>query len=72
MTAEAGACCRVNGRDMPLAPGLTLEGLLHQLGLAGKRVAVECNGQLVVRSQLAETPVCNGDSIEIVRAVGGG
>jgi sulfur carrier protein len=40
--------------------------------LAGKRVAVERNGEIVPKSQHASVAVAAGDRIEIVVAVGGG
>ncbi|HET8584309.1 MAG TPA: sulfur carrier protein ThiS, partial [Casimicrobiaceae bacterium] len=42
------------------------------LGLAGKRIAVEKNGEIVSRSRYADTPVGASDRLEIVAAVGGG
>jgi thiamine biosynthesis protein ThiS len=40
--------------------------------LAGKRFAIERNGEIVPRSQFAVTSVADGDALEIVVAVGGG
>ena len=62
----------VNGESQRLAESLTVAALLESRGLAGKRLAVERNGEIVPRSRHAETPLANGDSIEIVVAVGGG
>ena len=62
----------INGEPRALHPGLSITGLLAELALAGKRVAVECNGEIVPRSRHAETIVANGDQLEIVVAVGGG
>ena len=45
--------------------------LLDTLGYAGKRVAVERNGEIVPKSQHAQTTLADGDQIEIVVAVGG-
>ena len=42
------------------------------LVIAGKRVAVERNGEIVAKSLHAETRLAAGDRIEIVVAVGGG
>jgi thiamine biosynthesis protein ThiS len=39
---------------------------------AGKRVAVERNGEIVPKSKHAATPLAEGDQVEIVVAVGGG
>jgi sulfur carrier protein len=46
--------------------------LVASLGLAGKRLAVERNGEIVPRSRYADTPLAAGDRLEIVGAVGGG
>jgi sulfur carrier protein len=50
----------------------TVIALLGQLGLAGKRVAVELNGEIVPRSRHAAQALAEGDRLEIVVAVGGG
>lgn len=50
----------------------TLAHLVTQLNLEGKRLAVECNGEIVPRSQFAQTQLTDGDKLEIVGAVGGG
>lgn len=50
----------------------TLAELVSTLGLAGKRIAIEMNGEIVPRSRYATTPVARGDRLEIVGAVGGG
>ena len=46
--------------------------LIDRLGLAGKRIAVERNGEIVPRSQFAARSIADGDKLEIVVAVGGG
>ncbi len=51
---------------------LTVAALLASLGYAGKRVAVERNGEIVPRSQHESTWLNSGDTLEIVVAVGGG
>lgn len=61
----------VNGRTLPIA-GLTVEELLLQLGMLGKRLAVECNQEIVPRSAYGEHRLVQGDRLEIVIAVGGG
>ena len=62
----------VNGEPQRLAEPLTVAALLEARGLAGKRVAVERNGEIVPKSRHAETALASGDRIEIVVAVGGG
>jgi sulfur carrier protein len=62
----------VNGQPQALAPGLSVLGLLEARGLAGKRLAVERNGDIVPKARHAEVRLAEGDRIEIVVAVGGG
>ncbi|MDR1888529.1 MAG: sulfur carrier protein ThiS [Zoogloeaceae bacterium] len=49
-----------------------LAALVECLGYAGKRIAIEKNGEIVPRGQYAATPLTAGDTLEIVVAVGGG
>ena len=63
---------RINGESRPFPDPLTVAALLEQLGYAGKRIAIERNGEIVPKSQYAATPLAEGDSLEIVVAVGGG
>ncbi len=62
----------VNGQMRRLEPGANIERLLGELELTGKRVAVEKNGDIVPRSRYADTRLADGDTLEIVVAVGGG
>jgi sulfur carrier protein len=62
----------INGQSRQFDAPLHIADLLDRLDLAGKRVAVERNGEIVPRSLHADTPVQDGDSLEIVVAVGGG
>ena len=62
----------VNGEPKQLAHELNIVQLLDVLQLAGKKVAVERNGEIVPRSRYADTRIGAGDQLEIVVAVGGG
>ena len=62
----------VNGAAQRFEPGIDIAVLLERLQLAGKRVAVERNGEIVPRSRFEQTALANGDRLEIVVAVGGG
>ena len=62
----------INGEPQQLSAPMTVAAVLEARGLAGKRVAVEKNGEIVPKSRHAETPLADGDQIEIVVAVGGG
>lgn len=74
MTSRALATSRltVNGEAVDVAPGTTVALLLASLDTAGKRVAVERNGEIVPRSTHGSTVLQAGDRLEIVVAVGGG
>lgn len=62
----------INGESRRVDAPLTVAGLVEQLGLTGKRVAVELNGEIVPRSQHVAQALADGDRLEIVVAVGGG
>lgn len=62
----------VNGEAREFPHPLTCAGLIAAMGLTGKRVALECNGEIVPRGRHAEHALAAGDKIEIVVAVGGG
>lgn len=55
-----------------MAAPLTIGSLLQQLDMAGKRVAVEVNREIVPRSQHDDYTLTDNDQIEVVQAIGGG
>ncbi|MFO8025186.1 sulfur carrier protein ThiS [Thiohalophilus sp.] len=62
----------VNGEDKQIEPGLTAAALVEQMGLGGRRIAMEVNREILPRSHYAEHTFADGDRVEIVHAVGGG
>ena len=62
----------VNGEDHMVPSPASLADLLRQLELDPRAVVVELNREIVRRPQLAETPLANGDTVEVVHFVGGG
>lgn len=62
----------VNGAAHRFETPLDLGSVLVRLALAGKKVAVERNGEIVPKSAHARTLLADGDRLEIVVAVGGG
>ncbi|MCL2657065.1 MAG: sulfur carrier protein ThiS [Betaproteobacteria bacterium] len=62
----------VNGVEETIPAETTVAQLLERLALSGKRLAVECNGEIVPKGRHAGTVIVAGDRIEIVVAVGGG
>lgn len=51
---------------------MTVAELMRELQFTGKRIAVECNGEIVPKSQYAQSILQDGDRLEVVGAVGGG
>lgn len=62
----------VNGTAHRLDKRLDISSLLERLELAGRRLAVERNGEIVPKSAHGRTLIADGDRLEIVVAVGGG
>ncbi len=62
----------VNGEPRELPAPATLLDLLRHLGLDPRTVVVERNREIVRRPRLGETPLEEGDAIELVHFVGGG
>ena len=62
----------INGQPRSFPAPLNVAGLVEQLELQGKRIALERNGEIVPRSQFGLLELNDGDALEIVVAVGGG
>ncbi len=62
----------LNGEVKTLSPGSTVADLITDLGLAGKRLAVEVNLAIVPRGRHETYQLQAGDKVEIVHAIGGG
>lgn len=62
---------KVNGTPHPIS-GQTLSEYLASTTYNPKRIAVECNGEIVPKSQYDSTVLQDGDALEIVSFVGGG
>lgn len=62
----------LNGEHRELPDQASLQWLVDDLGLAGKRLAIEVNEDIVPRSQHGDYRLSEGDRVEIVHAIGGG
>lgn len=62
----------LNGAPRELPAAITFTQLLEELELAGRRLAIERNGEIVPRGTYPEARLADGDRIEVVVAVGGG
>lgn len=64
---------QINGETREFSDDrLSLIELIQELSLAPQRIAVEVNKRIVRRDEWEQTPVNDGDTIEIVHFVGGG
>jgi len=62
----------VNGEILKVPENCTLSGLVEQLDLVGKKIAIELNMEIISKSLHSETRLQNKDNIEVVQAIGGG
>ena len=62
----------VNGEQREVSTGMTAAKLVEDMDIAGKRIAMEVNLDIVPRSNYEEYTFNAGDKVEIVHAVGGG
>jgi sulfur carrier protein len=62
----------INGTTRQLPDSTGVAALIEEMGLTGKRIALERNGEIVPRSLFAVQQLADGDKLEVVEAVGGG
>ena len=62
----------INGKRVDLEGPTPLLSYLEQLGVNPRAVAVEHNGVIIDRAKYAQATLADGDTVEIVRMVGGG
>ncbi len=62
----------INGNARSFQSPFSVADLINVLELTGKRVAIECNSEIVARSRFTTHLLADGDKLEVVVAVGGG
>ena len=63
----------LNGKTHEIKLGLTLINLIEELGLSERKaIAIALNGEVLKREDYSGVVLSEGDSLEIVRAIGGG
>ena len=72
MSVDGSLGIRVNGEHRRVAGGVSVAGMLNDIGIDPAKVAVERNLAIVPRSAFGEICVEDGDDYEIVHFVGGG
>ena len=62
----------LNGKSRRLSKETTAAELIGTLGIAGRRFALEVNGEIVPKGEHDSFVLRDGDEVEVVHAVGGG
>ncbi len=62
----------INGENRELADHTTVAAVIVELGLSGKKIAVELNKEILPYDQFEQHILHDNDRIEIVHAIGGG
>lgn len=62
----------VNGAPVAVPAGTTVSALLKLLDVEAAQIAVELDGRVAAREAWSDTAIAPGDTLEIVRFVGGG
>lgn len=62
----------LNGKQHTLTQPCSITKLLSDLAIVPARLAIELNAEILPRSQFDSTQLQDGDTIEIVQAIGGG
>ena len=62
----------INGERRDLDEGCTLQSMLKDLSLTGKRLAIEVNEDIIPRNQYPLFTLNTDDQVEIIHAIGGG
>tara|TARA_B100000686_G_scaffold287249_1_gene312589 strand:- start:595 stop:801 length:207 start_codon:yes stop_codon:yes gene_type:complete len=63
----------VNGKPINVDQGTTVSQYLETLGFSERNsIAVALNKEIIQRESYGQTPLSDGDQLEIVKAIGGG
>ena len=62
----------VNQKLLVFDDKISLEGLLENLAVTKKYMAVEINGIIIPKSEYTKYQLKDGDMVEVINAVGGG
>lgn len=62
----------INGEGRVVPGPATVQDLLESLGLDARGIVVELNRRIVRRPEVGQTPLQDGDVLELVHFVGGG
>tara|TARA_Y100001935_G_C17152772_1_gene431282 strand:+ start:557 stop:757 length:201 start_codon:yes stop_codon:yes gene_type:complete len=63
---------KINGNTETIEESISLANLLDKIHQSNSKIAVEINGNLIIRSDYDNCFIKENDQIEIVHAIGGG
>ena len=64
---------RINGKDTEIHESVSIVDYLTSIGFDKQvSIAVAINGEIIPKEEYGEIHLKNGDSVEVVRAIGGG
>lgn len=72
MTDDATITVTLNGKERTVAAGRSVRALIESLDLHPEMIVVELNREILERDAYGDTPVRDGDTLELVHFVGGG
>lgn len=62
----------LNGEPRDIRPGATIAALLAELGIDPKTIVAQRNDDIIERAAFDAAVISEGDTLELVRFVGGG
>lgn len=62
----------VNGKEIQMKQSISVAAYLENAGYQMKRIAVELNGDILLKYEYSDTMLKDGDRLEVVTFVGGG
>ena len=65
---------KINGKEKSFPDGMppTLAELLDRLDISQATVVAQLDGEIVAREEFGQTALSSGQSLELIRIVGGG
>lgn len=63
---------KINGMESEVIDNVTIQGLLSARNMTISAIIIELNGTIIVRDLWETTTLNSGDSLEVIRMIGGG
>ena len=63
---------QLNGKKILIKSKISIYDLLIEYNLNNKKIAIECNGEIIPKARFKSKLLKNNDKIEIVHFIGGG